>query len=153
MANTYTQIYIHVVFAVKHRKSSLKNEWKKDFFAVIGNLINETGSKTIIVNGMEDHVHCFIGYKPKESISDIIQSVKSKSSRWLNKSGKLNHRFEWQKGYGAFSYSKLDINRVYNYIKNQEEHHKKMSFKEEYIDLLKRFNVEYDEKYIFQDLI
>ena len=153
MANTYHQMYIHAVFAVKYRAAVIEKNWKADLFAVIGNLINETECKTILVNGVEDHVHCFFGLKPSVSVSDVMKNAKAKSSKWVNESGLLKHRFEWQKGFGAFSYSHSHIDDVFKYIKNQEEHHKKESFRVEYIKMLEAFGVEYDEQYIFEDLI
>ena len=153
MANTYHQMYIHAVFAVKYRAAVIEKNWKADLFAVIGNLINETECKTILVNGVEDHVHCFFGLKPSVSVSDVMKNAKAKSSKWVNESGLLKHRFEWQRGFGAFSYSHSHIDDVFKYIKNQEEHHKKESFRVEYIKMLEAFGVEYDEQYIFEDLI
>lgn len=152
MANTYSQLYIQAVFAVKYRNAVIDKKWRSDLMAVIGNIINETGCKTLIVNGVEDHVHCFFGLKPSISISDVMQSVKAKSSKWINENNLMLNRFEWQRGFGSFSYSKSAVNDVYKYIQNQEEHHKKQSFREEYIEFLNKFEVEYDEKYIFEDL-
>ncbi|MDZ7881039.1 MAG: IS200/IS605 family transposase [Saprospiraceae bacterium] len=153
MANTYHQIYIQAVFAVKHRDTVIANEWKSDFFAVIGNLINETGCKTLIVNGVYDHVHCFIGLKPIISVSELMKTVKAKSLKYINDKRLTGSRFEWQEGYGAFSYSHSQITKVYEYVKNQEEHHKKQTFRDEYVNFLTKFNVPYDERYIFEDLI
>ncbi len=153
MANTYHQMYIQAVFAVKYRKAVLHKDWRKDVFAVIGNLINETGCKTIIVNGVEDHVHCFLGLKPTISISELMKTVKAKSSKYINDNKLLLDRFEWQVGYGAFSYSQSHINRVYKYIENQEEHHRKKSFKEEYLKYLEEYKIPFEERYIFEDLI
>lgn len=158
MANTYHQMYIQAVFAVKYRAAVIEKNWRADLFGVIGNLINETdpiaiGCKTILVNGVEDHVHCFFGLQPSVSVSDVMKNAKAKSSKWVNESGLLKHRFEWQKGFGAFSYSHSHIDNVFKYIKNQEEHHKKETFRDEYIKMLKAFGVEYDEQYIFEDLI
>ena len=152
MSNSFTQIYIQAVWAVKHRNTQLDKKWRKEMFAVIGNLINETGCKTIIVNGVEDHVHCFFRLKPTISISEVMQIVKAKSSKWLNDSGNINYRFEWQRGYGAFSYDKSAVNNIYNYIENQEAHHKKNKFIPEYIDLLEKFDIDYDEEYLFKEL-
>ncbi|MCF8360755.1 MAG: IS200/IS605 family transposase [Prolixibacteraceae bacterium] len=146
-------MYIHTVFAVKYRKATLKENWRKNVFGVIGNLINETGCKTIIVNGVEDHVHCFLGLKPTLSVSNLLQNIKAKSSKYINDHKLLKARFEWQEGYGVFSYSHSQIDSVYNYIQNQESHHKKESFREEYIALLEKFDVPYDERYIFSELI
>jgi putative transposase len=152
MANTYHQIYIQTVFAVKYRAAVIDNKWKNDLFAVIGNLINDTGCKTIIVNGVQDHVHCFIGLKPVVSVSELMKTVKAKSSKYINDNKLTNERFEWQEGYGVFSYAQSQISSVYKYIQNQEEHHKKKTFKEEYLIFLEKFNVPYDEKYIFEEL-
>ena len=153
MANTYHQMYIQAVFAVKYRKAVLHKDWRKDVFAVIGNLINETGCKTIIVNGVEDHVHCFLGLKPTVSISELMKTVKAKSSKYINDNNFLLDRFEWQVGYGVFSYSQSHINRVYKYIENQETHHNKESFKKEYLKNLEEYKIPFDERYIFEDLI
>lgn len=153
MANTYHQIYIQTVFAVKYRAAVLRKAWRDDLFAVMGNLINETGCKTIIVNGVEDHVHCFFGLKPSLNVSDVMKSVKAKSSKWLNETGHLKNNFEWQSGFGVFSYSKSHIDNVYKYIQNQEEHHKKQIFREEYLQFLKEYEIDYDERYVFQDLM
>jgi len=153
MANTYHQVYIQAVFAVKYRQSVINKSWKGTLMGVIGNLINETGCKTIIVNGVEDHVHCFFGLKPSISISELMKTVKAKSSKYINDNKLTSSRFEWQGGYGVFSYSKSHIDNVFNYIKRQEEHHNKQSFKDEYIKMLDAFEIDYDEAYIFEDLI
>lgn len=153
MSNTYHQIYIQTVFGVKYRKALIHKDWKPMLCGVIGNLINETGCKTLIVNGVEDHIHCFFSLKPALSISDVMQSTKAKSSKWINESRDLTHRFEWQRGFGAFSYSKSHIHNVVRYIQNREAHHKKQSFLDEYRELLKRFEVEYEEAYIFHEPI
>ena len=153
MANTYHQLYVQAVFAVKYRKAIIQKSWRSDFLAVIGNQINDTGCKTIIVNGVEDHVHCFFHLAPTIAISDVMQKVKSKSSGWLNRQKLLDSTFEWQTGYGAFSYSKAHVDNLYHYILNQEQHHKKQSFKVEYLEMLKEYGVAYDEQYLFHDLI
>ena len=153
MANTYHQIYLQTVFAVKYRKAMIQKSWKEKLFAVIGNLINETGCKTIIVNGVEDHVHCFLGLKPVISISELMKTVKAKSSKYINDHSLTPSRFEWQEGYGVFSYAQSQVDRVYKYILNQEAHHKKLTFREEYLEFLKSFKVEYDERYIFQEMM
>lgn len=153
MANTYHQIYIQTVFAVKYRMAVIDKSWKDKLCGVIGNLINETNCKTIIVNGLEDHIHCFIGLKPVVSVSELMKTVKAKSSKYINDHSLTQARFEWQEGYGVFSYSQSQIDSVYKYIQNQEAHHKIQTFRDEYIEFLKKFKVEYDEQYIFQDLI
>jgi len=151
MANTYHQIYLQTVFAVKYREAVINKTWKEKLFGVIGNLINETNCKTIIVNGVEDHVHCFIGLKPVVSVSELMKTVKAKSSKYINDHKLTPERFEWQEGYGVFSYGRSQIDRVYKYIQNQEGHHIKQTFRDEYLDFLKKFKVEYDEQYIFQE--
>lgn len=153
MANSYHRIYIQAVFAVKYRRAAIHNAWKAQLFAVIGNLINEQGCKTFIVNGVEDHVHCFFGLKPSVSISHVMKNIKAKSSKWVNDNKLVKDRFEWQKGYGVFSYSRSHLDNVYQYIENQEEHHKQHTFRNEYVDFLRRFGIQYDEQYIFKDMI
>ena len=153
MANTYHQIYLQFVFAVKYRKAVIDKSWKIELQGVIGNLINEAKCKTIIVNGVEDHIHCFVGMRPAVSPSELMKTVKAKSSKYINDRKLTPVRFEWQVGFGVFSYSRNDINRVYKYIENQEEHHKKQTFKKEYLKLLKEFEVDYNEVYIFQEMI
>ncbi len=153
MANTYHQIYLQTVFAVKYRNAVIDKTWKSQLFGVIGNLINDTTCKTIIVNGVEDHVHCFLGLKPVVSVSELMKTVKAKSSKYINDHSLTKSRFEWQEGYGVFSYDQSSVDTVYNYIMTQDEHHKKLTFKDEYLDLLKMFKVEYDEQYVFQELI
>jgi len=153
MSNTYHQVYIQAVFAVKYREAIITSDCKSKILSVIGNLINETGCKTLIVNGTEDHVHCLLSLKPTISISELMKIVKGKSSKFINDHQLTKHKFEWQEGYGAFSYSKSHIDAVYKYIANQEEHHKRENFKDEYISLLNKFNVKFDEKYIFEKLI
>ena len=131
MANTYHQIYLQTVFAVKYRNSVLHKSWRPRLQGVIGNLINETGCKTIIVNGVEDHMHCFLGLKPSISVSELMKTVKAKSSKYINDHSMTTKRFEWQRGFGVFSYRQRDIDMMFKYIQNQEEHHKKKTFHEE----------------------
>ena len=153
MANTYHQIYLQMIFAVKYRKATIDKSWKEKLFGVIGTLINENNCKTIIVNGVEDHVHCLIGLKPVVPISELMKAVKAKSSKYVNDHSLTPHRFEWQEGYGVFSYSQSGVDAVYKYIQNQEEHHKKQTFRDEYLDFLNKFKIDYDEQYVFQELI
>lgn len=153
MSHTYLQIYIHSIFAVKYRDAVIEQQWRSSLHAVIGNLINETGCKTIIVNGTEDHVHCFFSLRPVVGISELMKTVKAKSSKYINDNRLTRFRFEWQEGYGAFSYAHSQIDEVFRYIANQEAHHKNQTFKEEYIAILNKFQVPYDERYIFDDLM
>ncbi len=153
MANSYSQIYLQAVFAVKYREAVLDKAWRSKVQGVIGNLINETGCKTIIVNGVEDHMHCFVGLRPVVSVSELMKTVKAKSSKFINDHSLTPERFEWQEGYGVFSYRQRDVDQIYKYIQNQETHHQKQSFKDEYLELLKEFEIGYDEQYLFQQLI
>ena len=153
MANTYHQIYLQTVFAVKYREAVIKKDWQPLLFGVIGNLINETSCKALIVNGVEDHIHCFLGLKPVVSVSELMKTVKAKSSKYINDHSLTPSRFEWQEGYGVFSYSHSELDSVYGYVLNQELHQKKQTFKDEYLELLQKFNVDYDDRYIFQDLV
>ncbi len=151
MANTYHQLYIHAVFPVKYRKALIHPDWKPELQSVMGTVINDSGCSNIIINGTEDHIHCYFGLKPSVSLSVVIQQMKAKSSKWINESGYLSSRFEWQPGFGAFSYSRSQTNDVYEYIKNQDKFHQRVSFREEYVALLNKFGVEYDERFIFKD--
>ncbi len=153
MPNTYTQIHIQFVFAVKYRNGLLNSSFKGELYQYISGILKPHNHKLLAINGMPDHIHIFIGMRPTQSISDLMQDIKGSSSKWINEKKFLNRKFEWQEGYGAFSYSKSHVNSVINYIKNQEEHHKKESFREEYLKFLKAFEIEYDERYIFRDLI
>ncbi|QOG02022.1 IS200/IS605 family transposase [Flavobacterium sp. MDT1-60] len=153
MANTYTQIHIHFVFAVKFRQAIIGNEWKEELYKYIGGIIKNNNHKLLAINGVSDHVHILIGVRPVQSISDLMKNIKQDSSKWINASKFLKNHFEWQEGYGAFSYSKSQLNAVVNYIQSQELHHKKKTFREEYVDFLEKFEVDYDEKFIFKELI
>jgi REP element-mobilizing transposase RayT len=153
MSSTYHQVYVQAVFAVKYRAAMLEKDFRPKLFPVIGNLINETGCKCMIVNGWYDHVHCLFSVKPSITISNVMKSSKAKSSKWINESNFFESRFEWQTGFGAFSYGKDDIDKVYQYIKNQEEHHAKIDFKTEYRAMLIEHGIEFKEEYLFDDLI
>ena len=152
MANTYTKIYIQFVFAVQDRVSLIKPEWKDELYKYMTGIVRNNKHKLIAINGMPNHVHLFVGYNPYQLIPSLLQDIKGFSSKWINKRGFVRGRFSWQEGYGSFSYSNSQINRVVNYIKNQEQHHKKRSFGEEYIQFLKQFNIPYNEKYILKDI-
>ena len=151
MANTYHQIYLQTVFAVKYRKAMIDKTWSNKLFAVIGNLINEADCKTIIVNGVSDHVHCLFGLRPAVSVAELMKTVKAKSSKYINDHQLTPERFEWQTGYGVFSYGQSQIDNVVKYIQNQEAHHQKQTYRDEYLKFLKDFNVKYDEQYIFKE--
>ncbi|MCC7150041.1 MAG: IS200/IS605 family transposase [Saprospiraceae bacterium] len=149
MTKTYSQIYIQYVFAVKYRQNLLHKSWREELFKYMAGIIREKGQKPIIVNGVEDHVHIFVGLKPAMSISSLIRDVKNNSTNFINDRGLVKGKFSWQEGYGAFSYAQSQISNVFRYIENQEEHHRKRTFKDEYLDFLKKFEIEYDEKYLF----
>lgn len=153
MANSYHQIYLQLVFAVKYRAAVLDKAWRNKVFGVVGNLINESNCKAIIVNGVEDHVHCLVGLRPVVTVSELMKAVKAKSSKYINDHQLTKDRFEWQEGYGVFSYHQSLVDTVFKYIQNQETHHQMQTFDEEYIGLLNEFKVEYDEQYLFQGLI
>lgn len=152
MANTYTQIHIQTVFAVKDRQSLIKKEWKDEMYKYITGIIQNNNHKVLQINGMPDHIHILFGMRPTQSLSDLMKHVKQDSSKWINNKGFVNGKFAWQSGFGAFSYSKSEISNVLNYIKNQEEHHKTKTFQDEYLQLLKEFNIEFDERYILKSI-
>ncbi len=152
MANTYTQIHIQAVFAVQNRQSLIKNEWKDELYKYITGIFQNYGHKMLQINGMSDHIHILIGMRPTQSLSDLMKVVKQDSSKWINQKSFLNEKFSWQAGYGAFSYSKSDVPNVINYIKNQETHHKSKTFTEEYLQLLKDFEIEFDDRYILKSI-
>ena len=153
MANTYTQIYIQAVFVVDGRLNLIHKENREELYKYISGIIREKEHKSFIVNGMPDHIHILIGYNPKDALSDLLKEIKRCSSLFINQKKFVSGKFEWQPGFGAFSYSKSQIDKVYNYIANQEKHHKKRTFREEYIELLRKFEVEFDERYIFKEVI
>jgi putative transposase len=132
MANTYTQIHIQCVTAVKYRQSLINKEWKERLHMYITGIVQNQGHKMLAINSMPDHLHLFFGLRPNQSISDLMRVVKSESSEWINSQKFNQETFRWQEGYGAFSYSRSQMQTVCNYISNQEEHHKKKSFAEEY---------------------
>lgn len=150
MANTYSQIYIQIIFAVQGRQNLLAKEWRQEVFKYMAGIIKNKGQKPIIINGVEDHVHVFLGLKPAMALSDLVRDIKNNSSNFINEHSWIKGKFNWQNGYGAFSYSHSQMDAVYNYIQNQEEHHKQLSFKDEYLDFLKKFEIEHDAKYLFE---
>jgi REP element-mobilizing transposase RayT len=149
MAGTYSQIYIQIVFAVSGRENLISRHWKDDLYKYISGIIKGKEQKSIIVNGMPDHIHIFVGLRPSMAISDLVRDIKNNSSNFINGRKFVKGKFNWQEGYGTFSYSHSQIESVYNYILNQEKHHNKKTFKEEYLSLLKLFNIDFNEKYLF----
>lgn len=150
MAGTYTQIYIQLVFAVRGRENLIPKQRKGELFKYISGIIKGKDQKSIIVNGMPDHIHAFVGLKPSMAISNLVRDIKNNSSNFINKQKWVRGKFSWQEGFGAFSYSNSQIENVYNYIVNQEKHHQKKTFREEYLEFLKKFEIEYNEKYLFE---
>jgi len=151
MANTYTQIHLQFVFAVQFRAALIQDEWKAELYNYMTGIVQANNHKLIIVNGMPDHVHLLVGMRPTQSVSELLQDVKGSSSLWVNERRLAKGRFQWQQGFCAISYSKKDLPFVIEYIKNQQQHHHQKTFMEEYKDLLKEFEIEFDEKYIFKE--
>jgi REP element-mobilizing transposase RayT len=152
MANTYTQIYIQVVFAVSGRLSLIRNEHKEEIYKYITGIIRNDGHKLISINGMSDHLHLLIGLKPDMALSDLVRDIKSNSSKFINQRRLAHGKFGWQEGYGAFSYGHSQLDTIVRYIQNQERHHGRRSFKDEYLTLLKKFQVDFEGKYVFDFL-
>ncbi|NLD93802.1 MAG: IS200/IS605 family transposase [Fibrobacter sp.] len=152
MANTFTQIYLQFVFAVENRISLIMPEWKDELYKYITGIVQNNKHKLIVINGTGNHIHILIGYKPHQLISNLLQDIKGSSSKWINDKRLVYGRFQWQEGYGAFSYSHSHIDQVVKYIKNQESHHKIKSFKEEYMEFLEKFSIPYDVQYILHDV-
>ena len=150
MPGTFSQIYIQIVFAVKGRENLIANSWKSELHKYIAGTIKGKGQKPIIVNGMPDHIHAFVGLKPVMAISGLVRDIKNNASNFVNDHNFVKGKFAWQESFGVFSYSHSHIGKVYDYILNQEKHHKTKSFKQEYLDFLKKFEVEFDEKYLFE---
>jgi len=149
MADTYTKIYVHVVFTVQGRQNLISKQHKDELYKYITGIIQNKKQKMIMINGMPDHIHILIGIKPDIALSDLIRDVKANASSFINEKRWVMGKFSWQEGFGAFSYSHSQLDSVANYIKNQEKHHTRKTFREEYLELLKKFDVEYDPKYIF----
>src|SRR4030095_14916316 len=150
MPNTFSQIYIQIVFAVKGRTSQINPEWEERLYKYITGIVQNKEQKMISINGMPDHIHLLIGMKPTCRLSDLIREVKKSTNEFIKDSRFTKFPFYWQEGFGAFSYSHSQLDNVIGYINTQKEHHRKKSFKEEYIELLHKFNIEFDEKYLFE---
>ena len=150
MANTYSQIYIQTVFAVDGRLSLIRPDFKEELYKYITGIVRNKKQKLIAINGMSDHVHILIGLKPAMALADLVRDIKADSSDFINRKKWIRGRFCWQEGYGAFSYGHSQLDTVIRYIQNQEQHHRRRSFKDEYLAWLKKFEVPFEEKYIFQ---
>jgi putative transposase len=149
MPNTYSQIYIQVVFAVKGRENLIHKNLKEELFKYICGIVNGHNQKVYAINGMPDHIHILLSLKPDISLSNLVRDIKANSSKWINSNKKIAGKFQWQEGFGAFSYSSSHLDTVIAYINNQEQHHSIKSFKEEYLDLLSKFKIQFDPKYLF----
>lgn len=152
MANTYTQIHIQAVFAVQNRQSLIAEEWKDQLYRYITGIIQQNGHKLLQINGMPDHIHLLFGLRPIQSLSDLMKQVKQDSSKWINLNKLVIGKFSWQEGYRAFSYSKSQVPRIIHYIQDQQEGHKKQSFSEEYLSLLRIHDIDYDERFLFKPI-
>jgi REP element-mobilizing transposase RayT len=152
MANTYTQLYIHVVFAVKGRANVISKSWRDQLYQYITGIVKNKNQKLMIINGVGDHLHILLSLKPDCILSELIRDIKSNSSKWVNDNGYVMGKFEWQSGFGAFSLGATQLIALTNYIKNQEEHHHKKTFREEYIEFLKDYEIDFKSEYIFEDL-
>ncbi|MNK53188.1 Transposase IS200 like protein [compost metagenome] len=152
MVNIYSQLYVQIVFAVKGRQNLISTKWKDEIYKYITGIITNQKQKLIVINGMPDHIHILVGIKPDISISNLVRDIKTNSSKFINEQKWINGKFEWQTGFGAFSYSHSQLTNVIKYIENQEEHHKAKTFKEEYIAFLKLFNIDFKNEYIFDDV-
>ncbi len=150
MANTYTQLYVQLVFAVQGRLNLINEKYREQLEKYISGIIINKNSKIIAIYCNPDHIHILIGLHPTISVSDMVKYIKSNSSKWINEQKWFTGRFMWQEGFGAFTYSKSQLSSVINYILNQPQHHKKLTFKDEYRNFLKKFGINYDEKYLFE---
>ena len=150
MADTYTQLYIQLVFAVKHCCSFIQPQWKERLYQYITATVQNDKHKLLTINGIPDHIHIFIGLHPANAISDVVKDIKRASNNWINNNHFNNETFEWQSGYGAFSYGRSQLSHVCRYIENQEQHHAKATFQEEHTALLKAFEIEYKNEYLFE---
>ena len=150
MANTFSQIYIQTVFAVENRQSLIKPDLKEELYKYITGIVRNHGQKLITINGMPDHIHILIGLKPAMALADLVREIKADSTNFINSRKLVHGRFNWQEGYGAFSYGHSQLDRIIGYIQNQEQHHLQQSFKSEYMTLLRKFDIAFEEKYVFK---
>jgi REP element-mobilizing transposase RayT len=153
MPNTYTQLHHQFVFATKFRDASIHKSWREDLHKYITGIVQNHKHKMLQINSMPDHIHMLIGMRPHQSVSQLLQMVKEDSSKWIKQNRLCSRQFTWQDGYGAFSYSKSQVDNVILYIQHQQEHHRFKSFREEYISMLNEAGIEYDERYIFHEPI
>lgn len=152
MANTFTQMYFHVVFAVKGRASLIRSAWKEELYKYITGIVTAKGQKLLAINGMPDHLHLLVGTKPTMALSDLVRDIKANSARFIKEKGWVRSVFEWQDGFGAFTLGHSQLQHIIPYIQNQEEHHRLHTFREEYIAFLQKYEVDYKPEYLFQDV-
>ncbi|WP_016778462.1 IS200/IS605 family transposase [Anaerophaga thermohalophila] len=150
MANTYTQLNIHAIFSVKGRENIILDSYRNRLHQYIAGIINNGRNFSLAVNGYRDHVHIFFEMSPAKSLSDVMKEIKASSSKWINQNNLVRARFAWQEGYGAFSYSRSQRDMVIKYIMEQEKHHAKKTFREEYLELLKKFDISFKNQYVFE---
>ena len=149
MPNTYTQIYIHIIFSVKGRQSLIPKQHKSELHGYIMGIIRKKKQTVIQINSMPDHIHILVGITPDTTISNLVRDIKANSTKFINRKQWVVGKFQWQEGFGAFSYARSQLDNIINYIRNQEKHHSQKTFREEYLEILKRFDVPYDERYVF----
>ena len=149
MANTYSQAYFHLIFSPKNRNSLIHKEWKGELEKYISGIIQNNGHKLLAIGAMPDHIHIFIGYNLNKTIPDLVENIKTSSNAWIKHNKLSKFKFEWQKGYGAFTHSNSNIDTVVNYVLNQEKHHERKSFKKEYLEMLQKNNITYNDNYLF----
>lgn len=150
MAGTFSQIYIQIVFAVQGRESLIFQDWEEELYKYITGIVQNKEQKMLAINGMPDHIHFLIGMKPSCCLSDLVREIKKSSNKFINEKRFSKFRFQWQEGYGAFSYSHSALDNVIAYIQRQKEHHKKQTFQNEYKDFLKKFQIEHKDDYLFE---
>jgi REP element-mobilizing transposase RayT len=150
MANTFSQIYIQTVFAVSGRLALITQDFKEELYKYITGIVRNKNQKLISINGMADHIHILIGLRPAMALADLVQDIKSDSSAWINRKKLARGKFAWQEGYGAFSYGHSQLDMIIRYIQNQEKHHRRRSFKNEYLALLRKFQIDFKEEYVFE---
>ena len=150
MAGTFSQIYIQIVFAIKNRDALIRPEWEEELYKYISGTAQNKGQKMIDINGTSNHIHFLIGMKPTCCLSDLVRDIKKSSNIFINEKRFSRYNFQWQEGFGAFSYSHSALDQVVQYIRNQKEHHKKKTFREEYISFLKKFAIEFKDEYLFE---
>jgi putative transposase len=150
MAGTYSQIYIQIIFAVKNRQSLIHGDWEEELYKYITGIVTNKGQKLLAINGIPDHIHILIGMKPTCCLSDLVREIKKASNEFVREKRFTNYKFQWQEGFGAFSYSHSSLDNVIRYIQNQKEHHRKKTFQEEYKEFLELFQIEFKDEYLFE---